>query len=59
MESYHRINRNVLIQTNIMAHIIVENSPILTFEYKPIIDKYWNKGDALPLLFSAFFFNVE
>lgn len=27
-----------------MAHVLVENIPLLTFEYKPFIEKYWNTG---------------
>ena len=27
-----------------MAHILIHNHPILTFEYEPFIDKYWNTG---------------
>ena len=27
-----------------MAHISINNHPILTFEYEPFIDKYWNTG---------------
>lgn len=27
-----------------MAHILIHNHPILTFEYEPFIEKYWNTG---------------
>ena len=27
-----------------MARILIQNHPILTFEYEPFIDKYWNTG---------------
>lgn len=27
-----------------MAHIFINNHPILTFEYEPFIDKYWDTG---------------
>lgn len=27
-----------------MAHILINNHPILTYEYEPFIDKYWNTG---------------
>lgn len=27
-----------------MAHILIQNHPILTFEDEPFIDKYWNAG---------------
>jgi hypothetical protein len=27
-----------------MAYIFIKNHPILTFEYEPFINKYWNVG---------------
>ena len=27
-----------------MSHIFIDEYPILTFEFEPFIDKYWNIG---------------